>query len=431
MAELSRRGLFGTTVAGLAGLGIARAEAATLPGDEPAALFGTVSGDHVSLPPLHDTSTDSDPPTLNVDPMAKRLGVAVVGLGHLALNQILPAFGRAKSVRVTALVSGERDKARAVAAQYGVPETHLYDYSSFDSLRDNPDIDIVYIVLPNAMHREFTERAAAAGKHVLCEKPMATSVADAQAMVQACAKAGRKLMIAYRMQYEPHHRQLIAMARDPANGPIRLIDAVNGQNDADNGQWRQKKAMAGGGSLVDVGIYCFNATRYITGEEPIEVTGRLTRPSGDPRFREIEDIAQFTLRYPSGTVATCTSGYSFHQSGHLRVQSEKAWFEMSPAFSYDSLELKVGRKMGEANTVNTIGLAPADQFAREMDAFAWAIRHDKVPLTPGEEGLQDMRIAEAIYRSAANGGTPVALPAAPGGKRDVTRGALPGIEGMS
>jgi predicted dehydrogenase len=431
MAELSRRGLFGTTAAGLAGLGIARAEAATLPSDQPAALFGSVSQDRVILPPLHDTITDSDPPTVNADPVKARLGVAVVGRGHLALNQILPGFGRAKNVRVTALVSGEGDKARAVAAQYGVPETHLYDYASFDKLRDNPDVDIIYIVLPNAMHMEYALRAAQAGKHVLCEKPMATSVADARAMIDACAKAKRKLMIAYRMQYEPHHRQLIAMARDPAHGPIRLIDAVNGQNDANNGQWRQKKAMAGGGSLVDVGIYCFNATRSITGEEPVEVTGRVTRPDGDPRFREVEDIAQFTLRFPSGTVASCSSGYSFHQSNHLRVQSEKAWFEMSPAFSYDSLELRVGRKAGEANTVSTIGLAPNDQFAREMDAFAWSIHNDKTPLTPGEEGLQDLRIIEAIYRSAANGGVPVPLAAAPMGRRDVTRGMLPGIEGMS
>jgi predicted dehydrogenase len=429
MADLSRRALVGTAAAGIAAIGATRAQAA-LPTDEPPALFGTVAGDRVTLPPLHDTSTDSDPPTINVTPLNKRLGVAVVGLGHLALNQILPAFGRAKDVKVTALVSGEPDKARVIAAQYGVPQTHLYDYTTFDRLRDNPDVDIIYIVLPNAMHADYTVRAAAAGKHVLCEKPMATSVADCQRMIAACAQAKRKLMIAYRMQYEPHHRMLIQMARDPANGPIRLIDAVNGQNDLGNGQWRQKKAMAGGGSLVDVGVYCLNATRYITGEEPMEVTARLTQPKDDPRFRDIEDVVQFTLRFPSGTVANCASGYSFHQSGHLRVQSEKAWFEASPAFSYDSLELKVGRKMGMANGVTTIGLPPNDQFAREMDAFAWAIRHDQTPLTPGEEGLQDMRIIQAIYQAAASGGV-VTLPQAAGGRLDITRGALPGLEGMS
>ena len=164
MADLSRRTtLAGAAAAGLAALAGNKARADTLPSDEPVALFGTVTGDTVSLPPLHDTATDLDPPTINVEPPNKRLGIAVVGIGHLALNQILPGFGRAKSVKVTALVSGESDKARAVGAQYGVPETHLYNYGNFDRLKDNPDVDIIYIVLPNSMHAEFTVRAAAAG----------------------------------------------------------------------------------------------------------------------------------------------------------------------------------------------------------------------------------------------------------------------------
>ena len=431
MADVSRRNtLVGSAAAGIAALTGGPAQAGTLPSDEPTALFGTVSGTRVSLPPLHDTATDLDPPTLNFDPLHKRLGIAVVGLGHLALNQILPGFGRAKSVKVTALVSGERDKARAVAAQYGIPETHLYSYADFDKLRDNPDVDIVYIVLPNSMHAEYTVRAAAAGKHVLCEKPMATSVADAQRMIDACRRVKRKLMIAYRMQYEPHQRMLIKLARNTANGPIRLIDAVNGQNDLGNGQWRQKKAFSGGGSLVDVGVYCLNATRYLTGEEPVEITARITQPKGDARFREIEDIAMFSLRFPSGVVANCASGYSFHQSNHIRVQNEAAWFHMSPAFAYDGLELQIGRKMGQANTTNSIGLSPVDQFAREMDAFAWSIRNDMTPLTPGEEGIQDLRIIDAIYQAAA-GGSPVTMPAQPAGKLDVTRGPVPQIEGMS
>jgi predicted dehydrogenase len=430
MPDVSRRyTLIGSAVTGLAAVTAGQAKADALPADEPAALFGTVAGDQVSLPPLHDTATDLDPPTINVEPLNKRLGVAVVGLGHLALNQILPGFGRAKSVKVTALVSGERDKARAVGAQYGVPETHLYNYANFDRLKDNADVDIIYIVLPNAMHAEFTVRAAAAGKHVLCEKPMATSAADAQRMIDACHQAKRKLMIAYRMQYEPHHRMLIKLARNPANGSIRLIDAVNGQNDLPNGQWRQKKAWSGGGSLVDVGVYCLNATRYITGEEPVEITARTTQPKDDPRFREVEDIAMFTLRYPSGTVANCASGYSFHQSNHIRVQNEAAWFHASPAFAYTGVQMQIGRKMGQANSTNSIDMAPNDQFAREMDAFAWSIRNDATPLTPGEEGLQDLRIIDAIYQSGASG-APVALPAQPPGKLDVTRGQVPKIEGM-
>jgi predicted dehydrogenase len=429
MPEVSRRNtVLGSAAAGLAALTGSKAQADPLPADEPAALFGAVSGDQVSLPPLHDTATDLDPPTINIDPPNKRLGIAVVGLGHLAPNQILPAFGRARSVKVTALVSGESDKARAVGAQYGVPESHLYGYGNFDRLKDNPDVDIVYIVLPNSMHAEYTVRAAAAGKHVLCEKPMATSVADAERMISACNQAKRRLMIAYRMQYEPHQRMLIKLARNAANGSIRLIDAVNGQNDLGNGQWRQKKAFSGGGSLVDVGVYCLNAARYVTGEEPVEITARTTQPTNDARFREVEDIAMFTLRFPSGTVANCASGYSFHQSNHIRVQNEGAWFHASPAFAYTGLQMQIGRKMGQANSTNSIEMAPADQFAREMDAFAWSIRNNVTPLTPGEEGIQDLRIIDAIYQSAAGGGT-VRMPAQTA-KLDATRGPIPQIEGM-
>ena len=297
MTDVSRRSLVGQTAAGLAGLGLIGSARAAEPGaQQPPALFGAVQGDQVSLPPLHnDTELQGPPP--EQQPPGRRMGVAVVGLGHLAMEQILPGFGQAKNVRLTALVSGERDKARAIAAQHGVAETHLYDYAGFDALKDNPDVDIVYLVLPNSLHAEFTVRAAQAGKHVLCEKPMATSVADAQRMVDECRAAGRKLMIAYRLQYDPVHRQLITMTRGQEFGPVKLIQAANGQNDAANGQWRQIKALAGGGSLPDVGLYCLNAFRYLTGEEPVEVTGQITQPKDDPRFREVEDACAFTLRF--------------------------------------------------------------------------------------------------------------------------------------
>ena len=225
----------------------------------------------------------------------------------------------------------------------------MYDYANFDRLKDNPDVDAVYIVLPNNMHLEYTLRAAAAGKHVLCEKPMATNVADAERMVAACRDAKRTLMIAYRMQYEPTHRELIRIARGGEYGPIRLIEAVNGQNDAPNGQWRQSRAQAGGGSLPDVGIYCLNAARYVTGEEPIEISAQVTRPKDDPRFTEIEDIAAFTLRFPSGVIAQCTSGYSLHESRQMRVMMRDAWVEMNPAFSYDGVAMQIGRKAGRAH----------------------------------------------------------------------------------
>ena len=415
MADVTRRSILaasaGVSAAGLVG-------GATAADNQPVGLTGSVRDGKVELPPLQAPS-EGESKLSNREPPAKRLGVAVVGIGHLTLQQIIPAFGSAKNVRLAALVSGRRDVADAVAAQNGLPAKAVYDYAGFDRLKDDPDVDIVYIVLPNAMHREFTERAAAAGKHVLCEKPMATSVAEAERMIAACRDAKRKLMIAYRLQYNAAHRELIRLAREKTYGALRLIEAVNGQNDLGNGQWRQIKALAGGGSLPDVGIYCFNAFRYITGEEPIEVTGSLTRPKDDPRFREIEDIATFTLRFPSGVIATGTSGYSFHGYRRLRCAATDGWFGLDPAFSYANLVMQIGHTAGAAQAQEERVWTPQNQFAVEMDAFADAIRNDHQPLTPGEEGLQDLRVMEAIYQAAA-GGSPVALPAVHG--LDTTRG---------
>jgi predicted dehydrogenase len=422
MPPITRRGLVGSTTAGLAGLGlIGVAQAAEPDAGQPRALFGTVANGQVTLPPL-DTPSDTPGKVPQLDPTAKRLGIAVVGLGHLSLTQILPGFAQAAHVRVTALVSGDRDKARVIAAQYGVPEKNLYDYKTFDGIKNNPDVDVVYIVLPNAMHLEYTVRAARAAKHVLCEKPMATSVADAQRMIDACRQAGRKLMIAYRCQYLPEYRELIRLARDRVHGPVRLIEASNGQNNAADGQWRLNRAMAGGGSLPDVGVYCLNAARFITGEEPIEVTARLTQPTDDARFREVEDLCAFTLRFPSGVLASCSSGYSYHENRFLRLMATEAAIGLDPAFGYDNLTMQVSRRDGQSNGTTQRRWAPRNQFALEMDAFAEAIRADRVPLTPGEEGLADMRVIAAIYEAARSGGV---VRLAPSSGLDVTRGKPP------
>ncbi len=417
MQDPTRRSILAGT-AGLAALSLGQAAAAAP--EQPEALYGKAEGGKVTLPPLHAASEGGEL-LANPQPPAQRLGIAVVGIGHLTLEQIMPGFAQAKAVRCTALVSGHRGKALAVAAQYGVPERSVYDYASFDAIKNNPDIEAVYIVLPNAMHLEFTLRAAAAGKHVLCEKPMANSVAEAEQMVQACREARRKLMIAYRLQYNAAHRALIAMARGKEHGELRMIEAVNAQHDAAVGQWRQIKALAGGGSLPDVGLYCLNAFRYITGEEPIEVTGRIGQPKDDPRFREVEDFASFTLRFPSGVFAVGTSSYSSYNSRRLRAMATDGWIDMDPAFAYANLVMQVGRKLGETDTREQRVFEPKNQFAVEMDHFADAIRADREPHTPGEEGLQDQRIIAAIYE-AAKGGSPVKLPAMT--KLDAFRGPI-------
>lgn len=407
MPDMTRRMILAST-AGVAASGLVTPAAAAQ--EQPAQLFGRADGDKVTLPPLHAASEGGED-LANPMPPGKRLGVAVVGIGHLTLEQIMPAFAEAKNVRCTALVSGHRAKALAIAAQHGIPDKSVYDYASFDTIKDNSDVDIVYIVLPNAMHAEFTQRAAAAGKHVLCEKPMAASVAQAEQMVKACRDAGRKLMIAYRLQYNSTHRALVDLVRSKAHGELRMIEAVNSQNDAAVGQWRQIKAMAGGGSLPDVGLYCLNAFRYITGEEPIEVTGLITQPKDDPRFREVEDLATFTLRFPSGVLGVGSSGYSGYNSRRLRAMAADGWVGLDPAFAYNNLVMHIGHKAGKADVREQRVFEPKNQFAVEMDHFADAIRADREPHTPGAEGLQDMKILAAIYEAAKSGGS-VRLPGA-------------------
>jgi predicted dehydrogenase len=218
---------------------------------------------------------------------------------------------------------------------------------------------------------------------------------------------------------------LIEMARRQSLGALRLIEASNGQNNADNGQWRLIRAMSGGGSLPDVGVYCLNAARFITGEEPVEITARTLQPKNDPRFREVEDLCAFTLRFPSGVLATCSSGYSYHENRFLRVMGTEAWAGLDPAFGYDNLTMQIGRRSGTSAGLEQRRWSPKNQFALEMDAFADAITHDRIPLTPGEEGLQDMKVIEAIYQAAASGSV---VRMAPSAKLDVTRGPPPAQE---
>ncbi|HEY0791435.1 MAG TPA: Gfo/Idh/MocA family oxidoreductase [Chthoniobacterales bacterium] len=378
----------------------------------------------VKLGPLSaSTEQSSGEPPLPLPPQ-RRIGIAVVGLGHLSINQILPAFGSSKRVKVTGLVSGDAAKARALAAMHGVPERSIYDYQSFDRIGENPDIDAVYIVLPNSLHAEYTVRAAQAGKHVLCEKPMATSARECEQMITACKVENRKLMIAYRIQYEPHNRMVQRSVRNGAFGPVKLIEAVNGQNQGDPEQWRQKKALAGGGSLPDVGLYCLNTTRFLLGEEPTEVSAMLYSTPNDPRFREVEENVIWQMRFPSGALAHCATGYGFHESRRYRVYGEKSWIGMDPAFSYTNLQVESSKAEGPIEERSRLSMQPKDQFALEMDHFGGCVQEDKTPYTPGEEGLQDQTLMEAIYE-AARSGRPVLLNSDASARLDRFRGPDP------
>lgn len=361
-------------------------------------------------PPLQNERTEGPEPKPKPSlPPSDRVGFAVVGIGHIALEQVLPAFSQSHSARLVALVSGHREKALKVARQHGVSEDLVFDYASFDRLKDHPEIQAVYIALPNSMHLEYTLRAAAAGKHVLCEKPMATNSADAEKMITACDQAHVKLMIAYRSQYEPLDRAIVKAVRERKIGVLREFISVNSQQQGDPNQWRMKRALAGGGPLPDVGIYSINAARFLSGEEPIEVFGRTQQLPGDPRFTEIESMAQFWMKFPSGFTATCTTSYASHRSQYLRLNGSEGWAELNPAFAYSGLKLRFGTMESGKPSILEPTIEQKHQFATEIDHFADCIKENRKPLTSGEEGLQDMRIIEAIYESARTGRV-IALP---------------------
>ena len=369
-----------------------------------------------------DAATEQKPaPTRTPYPPEGRVGFALVGLGHLTLNQILPAIDKSERCRVRALVTGDRAKGLEVARQYGVPERGVYTYAEYDRLKDNPDVQAVYIVLPNSMHEEYVVRAAKAGKHVLCEKPMANSSAEARRMVDACKAADRKLMIAYRIQYESHNRLARDWTRAQKYGRVKVIESYNGQNQAHNDQWRHKRALAGGGALPDIGLYNLNTTRYLLGEEPVEVNATVFSTPGDERFREVEESCLWQMRFPSGALANCSTCYGAHQSRRYRVHADAGWYGLDPAFAYEGLRTEASHAEGDTEYRQSPSRGQADQFQRELDHFARCVTEDRRPFTPGEEGVQDHVIMEAIYRSAREG-KPVRL--AEIGTKDTFRGPI-------
>ena len=335
------------------------------------------------------------------DPPGKKLGWAIVGLGSLAINQILPAFSQCEKSKVVAFVTGHPDKAAKLGPRYGVDPKNIYNYENYDTLRDNPAVDVIYIVLPNSMHAEYTIRGVKAGKHVLCEKPMANTPADCEAMIAAAKQANRKLMIAYRCQYEPFNREMIRMTREKEFGDPKLIQADHGFKIGDPTQWRLNRAMAGGGSLMDIGIYSLNAARFISGEEPTEINAMMYTTPNDPRFREVEENINFQLRFPSGLMANCSSSYGYQTQSRVRVVATNGWYELEPSQNYTGLRMRVFRDC----VLQEPSFPQRDHFALEMDHMSDCVMSDKTPLTPGEEGLRDMKLIMAIYEAAKTGKT--------------------------
>ncbi|WP_426009804.1 Gfo/Idh/MocA family protein [Caulobacter sp. DWR2-3-1b2] len=341
-------------------------------------------------------------------PDADKVGFAVVGLGKLSLGQIIPGLKVAKGAKLAAVVSGHPDKARRVAAENGLPADAVYGYDDYDRMAKDPRIQVVYIVLPNALHADHTIRAFKAGKHVLCEKPMATSVADAEAMIAAAKAAKRQLMIAYRCHYEPLNLDIMRRLRDRSLGKTRLVNTTMGRQ-ADLAEpsdaWRLDGLMSGGGALADMGIYGVNAARYLLNEEPVSVRAWAQTDRTDPRFKTTEDLIDWQFRFPSGVIANGSTSFNYAPTMGYEVICERGRLVADPAAFYGGNRLTVVQG-GQAQP--PLSLPPNDQFAREMDWMADVVRGKAPMVSPGEEGLQDMKLMKAILDSVARDGATIA-----------------------
>lgn len=327
----------------------------------------------------------------------KPLGVALCGLGSLSTDQIAPALQKTELCKLTGIITGSPEKAKRWQAKYGIAAKSVYDYQSMERMADNPDIDIVYVVTPNALHAEHTIKSARAGKHVFCEKPMEISVERCQQMIDACKSAGRKLGIAYRCQFEPHHLELMRLAREREFGDVKVIEATFGFAASDPNVWRLKRSLSGGGALMDVGIYALQAARYISGEEPVSVSAIEVKT--DPvMFREVDESIVWQMQFPSGKLASCSTTYNANGMNRIRVDAQKGWFELDPAFNYDGIR-------GRRSDGKPIEFKPTDHFAVELDTFARSILNDQPFRASGEEGLRDVKLMMSIYEAARTGRT--------------------------
>ncbi|MEL6594044.1 MAG: Gfo/Idh/MocA family oxidoreductase [Bacteroidota bacterium] len=325
----------------------------------------------------------------------RSLGIALVGLGNYATNQLLPALQETKHIKLAGIVTGTPSKAEKWQSEQSLKASNIYNYETYDQLADNPEIDVVYVVLPNSMHAEYTIRALEAGKHVICEKPMGLSVAECDQMIAAAKKADKTLAIGYRLHYEPHNQEAMRLAGSDEMGKVKLFEGGFGFQSGDPNQWRLKKALAGGGALMDVGIYVLQAARFTTGEEPIAVTAQEFKT--DPvKFAEVDETIFWQMEFPSGAIASCTTSYNA-RTEYMRVACEKGRFEMGPCYGYGGIRGSVNNKEMDFPAIN--------QQAAHMDGIAQHILTGEPLLNVGgEEGRRDMLVIEAIYKAIETGG---------------------------
>ena len=322
-----------------------------------------------------------------------KLGIALVGLGNYS-GILANAVRETEHCYLAGIVTGTPSKIAGWKEDHGIPEKNVYTYESFDSIKDNPAIDIVYVVLPNSMHAEYTIRAAKAGKHVICEKPMALTVEDCNKMIEACKQAGKTLSIGYRLHFEPYNLEMQRLGQKKIYGDLKKVDAGFGFRIGDPTQWRLKKSLSGGGPLQDLGIYCIQGICYTTGMDPVAVTAQ-EGPKTDPEvFKEVEQSLSFQLEMPNGL--SCEGKTSYRDSlNYLTADAQKGIFELRPAFSYRGQK---GRTPG-----GEMNFPSVNQQAKQMDAIALSIKNNTPTPVPGEMGRRDVKIIQAIYEAMRTG----------------------------
>ena len=324
------------------------------------------------------------------------LRVAIMGLGGYA-TRVAEAMRNCKKAKLAGVISGTPSKISDWQNKYNIPAANCYNYENYDNIKDNPNIDAVYIITPNALHHDAAIRMANAGKQVICEKPMAINVTEAQEMIEACKKANVNLLVGYRIHFEPHTLEIIRLRAAGEFGKITFFQGQSGFSIGDPNQWRLNKKLSGGGSMMDIGIYALNGARYMTGEEPVWITAQETK--NDPvKFKEgIDETMQFQMGFPGGAVASCLSTYNMNNLDRFFLDGKEGFVELSPASSYQPIRAKTNK--GELNAPDVI------QQAVQMDEMSDIIFRNKIPVVPvdGEEALKDLKIIEAIYEAAKTG----------------------------
>ncbi len=324
------------------------------------------------------------------------LRVALMGLGSYA-TRVAEAMQSCKMAKLTGLVSGTPAKLKDWQAKYNVPEKNCYSYGNFDKIKDNPDIDAVYVITPNGLHHDNVIRVAKAGKHVICEKPMALNARQGQEMVDFCKKANVKLLVGYRLHFEPHTLEIIRMRKTGELGTIRFFQGLSGFKIGDPNQWRLNKELAGGGSLMDIGIYSINGSRYMTGEEPVWVTAEETKTNKELFKEGVDETIQFQLGFPSGAVASILSTYNMNFLDRFFLSGDNGFAELNPATGYGPIQGKTNK--GDIDQPVTV------HQAVQMENFAGIILNGQQPVVPvdGEEAVRDLKIIDAVYLAAKTG----------------------------